>query len=215
MGNHMNIIQKKSFKFSQYRIQNSGGWCYGISAAIITHLRENIDGVIHPCQAYNYSEVYSKMLNTSYNKVMNSVTPGFYDLRRSILSIQDELNNQSSPPGSYVYNFNKCGICLLLVNVDSLPHSYGESFQGRLSFFGQTANHAGVIIWVPDEIFIFDPNCGGVLFSWTGGNYSISMPVIIDMMLEQMYCLYDRMKGGRKAKVVSCITLEQLYFGKV
>lgn len=89
-----------------------------------------------------------------------------------------------------------------------------KNFRG-VFIFGQSANHAGVIIWAPDEIFIFDPNCGGVLFSWTGDNHSESMPVIIDMMLEQMYCLYDRMKGARKAKVVSCITLEQPYFGKV
>ncbi|OKV08673.1 hypothetical protein [Escherichia coli] len=211
----MKIIQKKSFKFSQYRIQNSGGGCYGISAAIITHLRENIDGVIHPSQAYSYSEVYSKVLNASYNKVMNSVTPGFYELRRSILSIQNELNSPFNTTGSYVYNFNRCGICLLLVKVDNLPYGYGENFQGRFSFFGQSANHAGVIIWAPDEIFIFDPNCGGVLFAWNGDNYSESMPVIIDMMLEQMYCLYDRMKGARKAKIVSCITLEPPYFGKV
>ncbi|RDA61890.1 hypothetical protein DVH07_18240 [Hafnia paralvei] len=211
----MKIIQKKSFKFSQYRIQNSGGWCYGISAAIITHLRENIDGVISPEQAFNYVEIYSKMLTASYNKVMSSVTHGFYKLRKNILSIQNELNSPFHTPGSYVYNFNKCGIFLLLVNVDNLPHSFGENFQGRFSFFGQRANHAGVIIFAPDEIFIFDPNCGGVLFSWAGDNHSENMPVIIDMMLEQMYCLYDRMKGGRKAKIVSCITLDNPYFGKI
>lgn len=215
MGNHMNIIQKKSFKFSQYRIQNSGGWCYGISAAIITHIRENINGIISPSQAYNYIESYSKTLNASYNKAMNAVTPGFYELRRSILSIQNELCSPFNTPGRYVYNFKRCETCLLLVKVDSLPHSYGENFQGRFSFFGKIANHAGVIIWAPDEVFIFDPNCGGVLFSWSGDNNSANIPVIIDMMLEQMYCLYDRMKGARKAKVVSCITLEHPYFGKV
>ncbi|MEI1595110.1 hypothetical protein QJA14_25655, partial [Escherichia coli] len=49
-----------------------------------------------------------------------------------------------------------------------------------------------------DEIFIFDPNCGGVLFAWNGDNYSESMPVIIDMMLEQMYCLYEPPSFYRK-----------------
>ncbi len=211
----MKIIQKKSFRFSQYRIQNSGGWCYGISAAIITHLQENINDVISPNQAYNYSEVYSKVLSASYNKVMKTVTPGFHELRRSISSIQNELSSQFSSPGRYVYNLKRRETCLLLVKVDSLPHSYGENFQGRFSFFGPIANHAGVIVLAPEEIFIFDPNCGGVLFSWSVDNPSESMPVIIDMMLEQMYCLYDRMKGARKAKVVSCITLDHPYFGKV
>lgn len=211
----MKIIQKKSFKFSQYRIQNSGGWCYGISAAVITHLMENINGVISPNQAFNYSQFYAKTLNASYNKAMNFVTPGFNELRRSILSIQNELNSPFKTPGSYIYNFRRCGICLLLVKVDNVPHRYGEFFQGRFSFFGQSANHADVIIWAPDEIFIFDPNCGGVLFSWAGSENSESMPVIIDMMLEQMYCLYDRMKGIRKANVVSCLTLDKPYFGKV
>lgn len=215
MVDYMYILQKKSFKFSQYKIQNSGGWCYGISAAIITHLRENIDGTISPGQAFDYAEIYSKMLSASYNKDMGSVTPGFYNLRKSIFSIQNELDNPFDTPGSYVYNLNRHGLFLLLVRVDSLPHSYGDSIQGRFSFLGQWPNHAGVIVMSPGEVFIFDPNCGGVLFSIGGDNHSENMAVIIDMMLEQMYCLYDRMKGARKAKVVSCITLDKPFFGKV
>lgn len=211
----MNIIQKKSFPFSQYRIQNDGGWCYGISAAIITHLHENIHGAILPNEAYGHAESYVRMLNASYNKVMCSVTPGFHSLRKSILSIQNELNNPFNTPRRYIYSFNGYGVCLLLVSVDGFHHNYGETFQGRFSFFGQSPNHAGVIVWAPFEVFIFDPNCGGVLFSWAGDNGSENMPFIIDMMLEQMYCLYDRMKGHRKAKVVSCVMLDDLYFGKV
>lgn len=210
----MNIIQKRSFLFSQYRIQNSGGWCYGISAALITHLHENIQGVILPHEAYGHAESYARMLNASYNKITSSVTHGFHEIRKNISSIQKELNNPFNTPGQYIYNFNRHGVCLLLVNVDSSPCNYGKTFQGRFSFFGQRANHAGVIIWAPFEIFIFDPNCGGVLFSWDGGNNSENMPLIIDMMLEQMYCLYDRMKGDRKAKVVSCITLDNPFYGR-
>lgn len=211
----MNITQRKSFTFSQYRIQNSGGWCYGISAAIITHLHENIHGIISPHEAYCFTQSYVGILNASYDQLMSCVAPGFHEFRNNIELIQCELNSPFNAPGRYVYNFNRRGVYLLLVNVNSSHHGYGEIFQGRFSVFGQSANHAGVIVLAPSEIFIFDPNCGGVLFSWTGDNNSENMPFIIDMMLEQMYCLSDRMKGDRKAKVVSCITLDNPYFGRV
>ncbi len=211
----MNILQKKLFTFSQYRIQNSGGWCYGISASLLTYLYENIEGIITPERAYSYAESYAKMLSASYNKLMSSVTPGFHALRKNILSTQNELNNPFKTPGKYIYDFNGNGAGLLMVNVDELHRHYGEMFQRRFSFFGSTPNHAGMMVWAPSETFIFDPNCGGVLFSWDNDADSTSMPCIIDMMLEQMYCLYDRLKGSRKARVVSCIELETPFFGRV
>lgn len=211
----MNIIQKRSFRFSQYALQNNGGWCYGISTAILTHLHENIDGVISPNEAYGYTETYARMLKSSYNKVISSITPGFHALRKSIFAIQNDQNNPFKKPGANVYSFDRCGSCVLLVNINSSNLGYGDLFQGRFSFFSEPANHAAVIIWAPNEIFIFDPNCGGVLFTWNGGDSSQSMPIIIDMMLEQMYCLYDRMQGARKANAVSGLILDKLCFGRV
>lgn len=53
----INCISK--FQFSQYYVQDDGGWCGGISVSIITHLYENLgEGYkyVMPAKAYAETE---------------------------------------------------------------------------------------------------------------------------------------------------------------
>ncbi|MDC9596434.1 hypothetical protein [Xenorhabdus anantnagensis] len=49
-------------------------------------------------------------------------------------------------------------------------------------------NHMGVIVWNNNSLFIFEPNCGGVLYHAGCGSFNKEMlPQLIDSLIDSMY----------------------------
>jgi hypothetical protein len=206
----MPVHAKSQFRFSQYYVQDDGGWCAGISLALITHLYENLpDGVAYvmPAKAFVEAQQYVTLLKGTYNKITGRAEPWAQSFRQPIRNLQrpfDVGSSGSLPGASYEYTFATPGTAFLnLVVQQPRDTNYGNQFQSWYSL-GGGSNHAGVAVWTPArEIFIFDPNCGGMLCSWQPCHEVDSVPTAIDKALELMYVSSDRMRGLRSGKLVS------------
>lgn len=165
------------------------------------------------------------LLKGTFNKITGEVAPWARPFRKAICRQQRPFDvpdlpfvSSGKPTGPYEYSFDSPGVALLrLVVREPADSSYGSDFQSWHSW-GDNSTHAGVAVWTPnDRIFLFDPNCGGILFKWKGHSEASSFPEVVDLALEYMYQQYDRKKGGRTAKIVSAQRLdtECLPFGQV
>lgn len=203
------------FRFNQFYLQNDGGWCAGISVALIAHLTANVEGnggQIRPVNAFVEARDFISLLRFSYNKITGQVTPGFGQLRSAVGVMQRPFDgpaflSEGRPRGTYEYDFNAPGIAFLNLNViDRSDTNFGDHFDSRFSWGGDT-NHAGVAVWASNrDLFVFDPNGGGVLMSNVGND---ALPVLIDVGLHALYNRFDRMRGARVAKVVNAQRLDE------
>lgn len=209
----MPIRVNSKFRFSQYYVQDDGGWCGGISHAIITHLYENLGAGLHvdPVGACGQTQQYVSLLQGTFNKITGQAASWASPIRRSVRTLQRafDLGGVGKPPGTYEYSFNQAGTALLsLVVREPASSDYGSDFLGSWSMDSVT-NHAGVAIWDTNGcIFLFDPNCGGIMVHWTPCSVVTSFAVAVDMALRSGYGTFDRMKGGRSAKLVSALKLD-------
>lgn len=64
-------------------------------------------------------------------------------------------------------------------------------------------NHMGIAFYgTGDEIFIFDPNTGGMIIRWNEDVFTPTVIHAVDNGLQKMYKMYDRLQGTRTANVV-------------
>jgi hypothetical protein len=216
----MSIAVESEFRFSQYFMQDDGGWCAGISIAVITHLHENaVGGAVNPMNACMETKDYVGFLRGSYDKITGRTAPGMRPFRNAIRQLQRPFDGpfEGKPDGTYLYEFGAQGIGLLRLRVlEPADGAYGSDF---LSWYStDSSNHAGVAVWTPaGRVFLFDPNCGGLLFRWALSDQVGSFPVAVDMALRHLYGLYDRMRGARTARLVSVQQLDPngLPYGRV
>jgi hypothetical protein len=219
----MPIAVNSKFRFSQYFIQDDGGWCGGISHAIITHLHENLGvGQLHvdPIAACAQTQEYVTLLTGTYNKATGTAPAWADPIRRPVRQLQRAFNigGVGKPPGTFEYTFDQPGTALLSLAVrEPAATSYGDAFLGSWSW-DDVSNHAGVAVWDTNGcIFLFDPNCGGIMVHWTQCNVVPTFPTAVDMAFKSGYAIFDRMKGGRSAKLVSALKLDpaELPYGSV
>lgn len=206
------MIVNSEFKFSQYRWQNDGGWCSGISWAILIHLYENDPTFSNLQDCYNQTEQYVSMLKT-YNKITGSTIPGMTGIRNSIHALQYPYNfnflGAGRATGTYEYNFITAGSAMLNLRItEPCDHNDGNYFQSMFDFISSPGNHTGVAVWDNNRnMFLFDPNCGGALISWNQQDVD-NYPEAIDWGLRYLYRIYDRMRGTRCAKIVNALRLD-------
>ncbi|MBN9122856.1 MAG: hypothetical protein J0I06_27580 [Planctomycetes bacterium] len=219
----MPIFVNMRFRFSQYFVQGDGGWCGGISHALITHLYENLDNnltYISPLKAATQAQDYVSLLNGTYSRITGRAASWAGPIRNPIRQLQTPFNfgGGGHTQGGYEYAFDTPGTAFLRLIVREPPdNNYGSDFQSWYSM-GGGSNHAGVAVWTPaGEVFLFDPNCGGLLLNWQPCPIAASFPVVVDRALEDMYTRYDRLRGGRSAKIVSAQRLDpaSLPYGQV
>lgn len=205
----MAINRISDFYFSQYYMQDEGGWCAGISVAMITHFYENLGenaAFTSPIDAYFQANAYKSLLRASYDKFQReNVMPSY---RRSIKILQ---NAYERPPffggrGSYEYNFSSPGTAFLNLYVKdpSDDTEMGGRFDSRFSFSSGTSDHAGVAVWQENTAFLFDPNCGGMLYTWGQESFEAAA----DRALTSLYNRYDRYRGRRRAMIISAERLD-------
>lgn len=217
----MPIQVVSEFRFNQFLAQDDGGWCAGISIALITHLYENLGEGLHyvtPSRAYEQAAQYIDILRASYNKITGRAQPGMQGFRAGIRDIQRPFDFGGGPTlaGDYEYDFTTPGTAFLRLYVYDPAHvgGFGADFQAWYSM-GGGSNHAGMAVWNPaGTVFLFDPNCGGLLFRWAGYG---SMPAALDAALADMYTRHDRLRGARAARVLSAQRLDPttLPYGRV
>lgn len=188
--------------------------------AIVDHFKENNSdkySYISPSSAFMQAELYLGLLKSSYNKITGEVNPWGREVRNKTKRLQAPFGLSIVPdffrrrlPGLYEYNFTSPGVTFLRLVVKNKQDSkkYGSDFLFRFSP-DFASNHAGLCTWMPSgEIFVFDPNCGGLLFWWGTCEKVASLPAAIDMALERLYMRFDRLKGSRVAKIVSAQKLD-------
>ena len=114
--------------------------------------------------------------------------------------------------GKYTRDFSLpgAGIIALYVNPCGIQYKYknGGVFTSSKYFFNQpAANHAGVIVWSPFKLFIFEPNCGGAIFN--NNNQHNNIGSLLDECLEIMYEKCDRDGKNRVAQIKYIITPDE------
>ncbi len=225
----MPITVNSKFRFGQYYLQDDGGWCGGISHAVITHLYENL-GVgqqhVDPITACAQTQEYVSVLRGTFDKVTGQAPAWVKPIRQPISRFATAIRHRrrGPPPGTYEYTFDQPGTALLgLIVREPADNSYGDAFippeMWKFWNWGSgSTNHAGVAVWSTNgSIFLFDPNCGGIMVHWTPCTQVPSFAVAVDMAFRSGYAIFDRMKGARSAKLVNALKLDPtaLPYGKV
>jgi hypothetical protein len=186
----------KSFEFNQSSMLVGSGWCAGISMALIRFLHKEFrPRAIDPAEAYDLVQAYTSDMLYSYG-VTEQLEEAYASYRRYLARMQERYAGPVG--GNYEYEFRTPGVALLnlIVGTDERPPR--RRFAWWWWPFGPWANHAGLAVWDPGRFFIFDPNCGGILYN-RGDNPVTDM----DLALLLMYYQYDRLSGQRSALVIS------------
>ncbi|MFX2611385.1 hypothetical protein [Enterobacter mori] len=212
----MPVIEINNFRFRQYEVQSSGGFCCGISLALLTHLVESQNGKtldILSINAFYDAKEFLKMTHVSRNILHNTTMPGFSSFRNRIFELQRRNGARHfSPitiPGFW-------GAALLKLSVGPVD---GRSIAGSAwnsNDRDYARNHMGMaVLERSGKFFIFDPNCGGALVHWQSDPFLPTPVELIDAVLFRMYRLHDREQGLRTAclKNIEIIKYDSLPFG--
>ena len=204
----------KYYKFNQFDYQNNGGWCAGLSYSLMSYLHENKENYyryITPDDAYIQSEEFLKIFKRTFDPIHRKETNFLPELRKEVRMAQAK-NSNFVFSGKYTRDFSLpgAGIIALYVNPCGIQYKYknGGVFTSSKYFFNQpAANHAGVIVWSPFKLFIFEPNCGGAIFN--NNNQHNNIGSLLDECLEIMYEKCDRDGKNRVAQIKYIITPDE------
>lgn len=92
------------------------------------------------------------------------------------------------PAWEHALSFDCHGAACILLDYQSLHDSaLGGRFH-RTCNAGNLpeCNHMGLAVWAPGDIFVFDPNCGGMHFHWTRTRANETSATAVDIALEYM-----------------------------
>lgn len=198
----MSIQELRSFRCRQFELQTQGGFCCGISVALATHLLECGEGFSHPLsplQVFDYVQEYMGAVRVSGNILEDTITPGFQHFRQRIFNLQSRHRIIKNPMKPFVRG---CGVVLLALSV-AKTRGRGNNCAYLKSPDYYPKNHMGIAFYgTGDEIFIFDPNTGGMIIRWNEDSITPTVIHALDCALLRMYKMYDRMQGIRTANVV-------------
>lgn len=197
----MSIQALNRFRCRQYELQTQGGFCCGLSIALAVHLTECAEGLslpLTPLQAYKYIKEYMAAVRMSGNILEDTTTPGFQTFRQRIFNLHSRYTCTIFPEKPFVKG---CGVVLLVLSVgDTCKRTDNCAFL-KNSFYPM--NHEGIAFYgTGDEIFIFDPNAGGMIIRWNEDCFTPTAIHAVDCALQKMYKMHDRMQGARTANVV-------------
>lgn len=198
----MSIQELNRFRCRQYELQTQGGFCCGLSIALMVHLIECAEGSslpLSPLQAFNYVQEYMGAVRASGNILDNTTTTGFQTFRQRIFHLQSQYTRSKLPEKPFVRG---CGVVLLALSVAG-TRGRGNNCAYLKSSSYYPMNHMGIAFYgTGDEIFIFDPNAGGLIIRWNEDSFTPTAIHAVDCALQRMYKMYDRMQGTRTANVV-------------
>lgn len=208
----MNLTVLGEFKYMQFYAQSQGGWCGGVSEAALAYIAQNLDAPYQPADAMGFLKDFVAMVSFGYDRITNRVAPStptiFMDMRRDVFVRQAKYDApeflSTATPGSWVTSFAGTGWAYLRLYVSD--KAVGEIKPGShwaTGFFDGTVNHAGCVIWYGNEVCLFDPNVGGIRYTFTPNGGAADFTEAIDWALGLMYQKNDRMKGARSCHVVS------------
>ena len=197
----MSIQELNRFRSRQYELQTQGGFCCGLSIALMVHLLEcdkSLSRPMSPAQAFKHVHEYMGAVRVSGNILEDTTTPGFEIFRKRIFHLQSQYTRSILPKKPYVQG---CGVVLLALSVgDTYKRKDNCAFLNRNIY---PMNHMGIAFYGNgDEIFIFDPNAGGLIIRWNEDSFTPTAIHAVDCALQRMYIMYDRMQGRRTANVV-------------
>ena len=212
----MPILERDKFRFRQYEVQSRGGLCCGINLALLTDLAEAHDEQnlkLSATRAFYHAKDYSKMIKVSRNILTSHTLPGFTAFRQRILDLQIRNENKKF---NDINQKSLVGAVLLMLSVGSVEGRQNAGSAYNTSSWNYAQNHMGLAVFESNgDVFVFDPNCGGVLVNWLADNYLSTPAKLVDSVLLRMYRLYDRECGKRTAslKGFEALNYNQLPFG--
>lgn len=216
----MKIAAHAAYPFDQDVVRNGDGWCAGISVALITHLRENAaDQPVSPLQAMLDTRQYVDLLRASADRSM-FIYPrvGFGPFRSTLARLQNTFDYIDAIPGRGIFAFRGSGIALMALRCDDWPEDdFGRAFVvGPCTWRRPRINHAGVIAWMGNEVFVFDPNVGAVLATWQAESPEDNPQYAVDHLLAQLYGVFDDWGNRYAARIITakCIAESCLPFGR-
>jgi hypothetical protein len=199
----MPLLEHKTFNFSQYFIfdlNKCDGWCAGISVALILHLQECFPGYKdnYPLEeVFSHAKDYADMLRSSFSSYENKSTLGSSGLRESIEKFQRLYEKDAGTPGSWEYDFSRRGVFLINLKASETHQAYGSQYISRYNFWS-SSDHAGMLVTGEgNRFFVFDPNAGGGIFSWSQCREIPNIKSAIDKALDILYKKNDRLRGQR------------------
>jgi len=204
----MSIQELNRFRCRQYELQTQGGFCCGLSIALMVHLLECGEGFSRPLtpgQAFDYVQEYMGAVRISGNILEGTTPPGFQTFRQRIFHLQSKYTRNNLPYKPFVKG---CGLVLLALSIDEVrKRTNGCALLNR---HGHPLNHMGMALYgTGDEIFIFDPNAGGLIIRWNEDSHTPTVFHAVDCALQRMYKMYDRMQGRRTANIVLTQTVPE------
>ncbi|MBU9831746.1 hypothetical protein AB6869_22250 [Rahnella rivi] len=197
----MSVQEFNRFRCRQSELQTQGGFCCGLSVALVSHILDCADGAdtsLTPRQVFDYAEEYLSAVRASGNILDNTVPPGFQDFRQRIFHLQSQYSRCILPEKPFVRG---CGLVLLVLSVGEINKRRDNCAYLKRSTYPM--NHMGIAFYgTGDEIFIFDPNTGGMIIRWNEDVFTPTVIHAVDNGLQKMYKMYDRLQGTRTANVV-------------
>uniref|UniRef100_UPI0011E87503 hypothetical protein n=1 Tax=Serratia marcescens TaxID=615 RepID=UPI0011E87503 len=184
----MPIFEKETFRFRQYEVQSIGGLCCGISLALLTELAENHHDQnlrFSATNAFHYAREFSKMIKVSKNMIMSQTLPGFTAFRQRIFNLQ---TRNESKKFNEVKNKSVRGAVLLKLSVGPVEPRQNAGSAFKTWDWDYAQNHMGLAVFEGNgDVFVFDPNCGGVLVNWQSDAYLPTPVEVVDSVLLRMY----------------------------
>lgn len=172
------------FQFNQYILaatERFEGWCTGISLSMIDYLQRNSGpfGSIKPIDAFHEARQFCQVLTSSV--VPYRLDPGFVRYLFDVGVMQNNVGNGTlfqDLDGALMIDLpDPGGVALMLTSIQDNTDE------------PEFPDHAGVLVWAAQSAFIFDPNLGGMMFSWKTPKDTLPQ-AIINEVLEHMAKLY-------------------------
>ena len=210
----MPLLENDTFNFSQFYVldlNKSDGWCAGISVSMMIYLKEcfpqmtdnyPLDGV------FQRTKEYADMLRMSFNSFEGKTTLGTEDFRGNMEKFQSAYMYNFGVPGKWEYQFDKNGVFLLNLKSSDSHQQVGSQFSKFYDFWG-SSDHAGFLVTGnSNRFFVFDPNAGGGIFSWTQCSDIKNITCAVDKALDRLYQKNDRLRGRRIVRLKAAKRLD-------
>ncbi|WP_045970163.1 hypothetical protein [Xenorhabdus doucetiae] len=183
---HPNI--NEFFHFDQRYLRNPNynigkGLCFGISFCLLSHLifKRHSD-ILCPEMSFNFARIYIDKLRHSFSHDDKSMYQ--YIIKKQQRESQDDYLRLSENVS--INEQNGYGI-LSMVRIDNDNNRSSHPGYHYNSYKSQS-NHVGVIVWDSSKLFIFEPNCGGLLYHSICGALNKEMfPQLVDSLIDNMY----------------------------
>ncbi|BET97562.1 hypothetical protein [Xenorhabdus taiwanensis] len=209
---HFNQKNYRTFESKKNGPQGPQGMCFGISLCLLSFL-VNRQGTTMLCpeRSYHLTEMYMRRLQLSY---LSLESVYFNSLESNHSKSLESSNSSQRLPGKKTEidelykrfleiqdaRFQNDYMCYTK-NVDIEESiNYGMLTMVRINGslntppckhyqqYFPSANHMGVIAWNNRKLFIFDPNCGGLLYNAACEDFNKEMlPQLIDRLIDYMY----------------------------